>query len=212
MLQRPQEGEGRQGRRLPRSPVQRDRGVRGGAGQSQRSAAAREALPEVMRIVREVGVDFCGSIVSLEVSTTAGPTTRRSSTAVWFPTLALTCAAEGSPSGVASRSSSSRPSSRRGINHDGMRQIVPRSRIISAPLYQPSQTPTKTRNQLAARFHLDSALGARSWRNDERGQGHAASVKMPIFWRVGLTSRHAPIRITPDAPRSSGRRRASGRP
>jgi hypothetical protein len=30
-----------------------------------------------------------------------------------------------------------------------MRQIVPRFRIISAPLYQPSQTPTKTRNQLA---------------------------------------------------------------
>src|ERR1700733_11831649 len=32
-LQRPQEGEGRQGRRLLRSPVQRDRAVRGGGGQ-----------------------------------------------------------------------------------------------------------------------------------------------------------------------------------
>jgi hypothetical protein len=42
-----------------------------------------------MRIVREVGVDLCGSRVSLEVSTTAGPTARRSSTAAWFPTLTL---------------------------------------------------------------------------------------------------------------------------
>ncbi|MEA2733329.1 MAG: hypothetical protein QOF70_7804, partial [Acetobacteraceae bacterium] len=39
-LQWAQEGEGRQGRRLLRSPLHRDRAVRGGAGHSKRTAAA----------------------------------------------------------------------------------------------------------------------------------------------------------------------------
>jgi hypothetical protein len=46
--------------------VRRDRAVRGGAGQSQRIAASEGGLPEVMRIVREVGMDLCGTIVSLD--------------------------------------------------------------------------------------------------------------------------------------------------
>jgi hypothetical protein len=43
--------------------VQRDCALRRGAGQSQRIAAA---LPEMMRVVREAGMDLCGAFVSLD--------------------------------------------------------------------------------------------------------------------------------------------------
>jgi hypothetical protein len=46
--------------------VQRNRTVRGGAGHCNEAPLLREALPEVMRIVREVGMDLCGTIVSLD--------------------------------------------------------------------------------------------------------------------------------------------------
>jgi hypothetical protein len=36
------------------------------AGNRNESPLLREALPEVMRIVRQVGMDFCGTIVSLD--------------------------------------------------------------------------------------------------------------------------------------------------
>ena len=48
-LQRAKEGEGRQGRRLLRSPVQRDRAARGCGGQLQRSPAAEGVLSQISR-------------------------------------------------------------------------------------------------------------------------------------------------------------------
>jgi hypothetical protein len=36
------------------------------AGNRNESPLLREALPEVMRIVREIGLDLCGTIVNLD--------------------------------------------------------------------------------------------------------------------------------------------------
>jgi transposase len=69
-----------------------------------------EALPEVMRISREVGLDLQGTIVSLDVVYDCEPPPDLQ-TAAWFPTSTPIRAAESSRSEAASRSSS-RPSSK----------------------------------------------------------------------------------------------------